>query len=66
MTYQTVAAITQSLSLVIFITLFIGVVIYALWPGNQKAFDRASRLPLENDPEPGHKPNMQRDTGGRV
>ncbi|MCH9808518.1 MAG: cbb3-type cytochrome c oxidase subunit 3 [Alphaproteobacteria bacterium] len=66
MTYQTVAAFTQSLSLLIFVSLFIGVVIYAVWPGNQKAFDRASRLPLENDPEPGREPNMHRDTGGRT
>ncbi len=66
MTYQTVAAFTQSLSLLIFFTLFIGVVIYAVWPGNQKTFDRASQLPFENDPEPSPEQKMQHDTGGRT
>lgn len=49
MTYETVAAFTQSFSLLLFFVLFIGVVIYALWPGNKKAFERASRIPLDGD-----------------
>lgn len=49
MDYETVAALTQSFALVLFFLLFIGVVIYALWPGNRKEFEKASRLPLEGD-----------------
>lgn len=49
MDYETVAALTQSLALVLFFLLFIGVVIYAVWPGNKGTFDRASQMPLEGD-----------------
>ncbi|MEQ8824644.1 MAG: cbb3-type cytochrome c oxidase subunit 3 [Filomicrobium sp.] len=62
MTYQTVAAFTQSFSTVLFFALFIGVVIYAVWPGNRKSFDYASRIPFDNDE---HDPTFTRDTGGR-
>lgn len=62
MTYQTVAAFTQSLSLLIFFGLFIGVVVYAIWPGNSKKFEEASRMPLESDE---HDPNATPGTGGR-
>lgn len=51
MSYITVAGVTQSLSLVFFMVLFIGVVIYALWPGNREEFEHAARLPLEADPD---------------
>ena len=63
MTYQTVAAFTQSFSLLLFFVLFIGVVIYALWPGNRNVFERASRMPLDSDE---HDPSTQQDTGGRT
>lgn len=49
MDYESVAAFTQSLSLLLFVGLFIGVLVYALWPGNKALFDHASRLPLQND-----------------
>lgn len=35
--------------MLIFIALFIGVLIYTFWPGNKKRFDRASRIPLDDD-----------------
>ena len=63
MTYHDVAAFTQSFSLLLFFVLFIGVVIYALWPGNRKVFERASRMPLDNDE---HDPSMQQDSGGQT
>ena len=63
MTYQTVAAFTQSFSLLLFFVLFIGVIVYALWPGNKKVFDRASRMPLDSDE---HDPDTQQHTGGRT
>lgn len=55
MTYETVVTLTQTLSMVFFILLFLGVVAYALWPGNGSKFERAARLPLE--PENNHEQN---------
>jgi cytochrome c oxidase cbb3-type subunit IV len=50
MTYEQVASITQVAALVLFVVLFVGVLIYAFWPGNKKRFEDAARLPLEQDP----------------
>ena len=52
MTYEHVASITQTAALLFFIALFVGVLIYAFWPGNKKRFDEAARIPLEKDPDP--------------
>jgi len=49
MTYDQVAPITQVAALLLFVALFIGVLIYAFWPGNKKRFEEASRLPLQKD-----------------
>lgn len=62
MTYENVAAVTQSLSTVIFFVLFLGVVVYAVWPGNRKKFEHASRIPLDSD----ENDNSQRDAGDRT
>jgi cytochrome c oxidase cbb3-type subunit 4 len=51
MTYEQVASITQVAALLLFFVLFVGVLIYAFWPGNKKRFERAARLPLEQDPD---------------
>ena len=48
MTYETIVTVTQTLSLLFFVALFIAVVAYALWPGNREKFKRAARLPLES------------------
>jgi len=61
-TYETVAGFTQSLSLILFFTLFIGVVAYAVWPGNSRKFEQASRMPLDTDE---HNETATRDIGGR-
>jgi cytochrome c oxidase cbb3-type subunit 4 len=53
MTYEQVASITQVAALLLFIALFLAVLIYTFWPGNKKRFERAARLPLEQDP--GHE-----------
>jgi cytochrome c oxidase cbb3-type subunit IV len=50
-TYEQVASITQVAALLLFVALFIGVLIYAFWPGNKKRFEEAARLPLEKDRE---------------
>lgn len=47
MSYETVVTITQTLALIFFVLLFLGVVAYALWPGNREKFKRAARLPFE-------------------
>jgi cytochrome c oxidase cbb3-type subunit 4 len=51
MTYEQVTSISQIVALLFFIALFVGVLIYAFWPGNKKQFDDAAKLPLEKDPE---------------
>ena len=50
MSYEQVASITQVAALLLFVAIFIGVLIYAFWPGNKKRFEDAARLPLEKDP----------------
>jgi cytochrome c oxidase cbb3-type subunit 4 len=52
MTYEQVASISQVAALLFFIALFVGVLVYAFWPGNKKRFEEAAKLPLEDDPEP--------------
>ena len=52
MTYEQVATISQVAALLLFVALFIGVLVYAFWPGNKKRFEEAARLPLEQDSEP--------------
>ena len=52
MTYEQVASITQVSALLLFIAMFLAVLIYTFWPGNKKRFERAARLPLEQDPDP--------------
>jgi cytochrome c oxidase cbb3-type subunit 4 len=33
----------------VFVVLFVIVVIYALWPKNRTTFERAAKLPLQDD-----------------
>jgi len=47
--YDTLRAISGTVGLIIFVSLFAGVLIYALWPKNRKKFDHASRIPLNDD-----------------
>lgn len=51
MTYEDVKGIAAMAGLLIFIALFIGVLIYAFWPGNKKRFERARNIPLDKDPD---------------
>jgi cytochrome c oxidase cbb3-type subunit 4 len=55
MSYEQVASITQVAALLLFIAFFIGVLIYAFWPGNKKRFKEAAKLPLEKDPDANHE-----------
>lgn len=49
MTHQTASAFAQSWGLVYLLVLFIAVCAYALWPRNKEKFERAARIPLEED-----------------
>ena len=49
MTYDIVATVSQVVSLLMFVGLFAGVVVYALWPANGPRFDAAQRAALDLD-----------------
>jgi cytochrome c oxidase cbb3-type subunit IV len=51
MTYEQVAGITQVAALLFFLTLFVGVAMYAFWPGNKKRFEKDAEIPLKRDPD---------------
>jgi cytochrome c oxidase cbb3-type subunit 4 len=58
MTYDIVATVSQVVSLLMFVGLFTGVVVYALWPANGPRFDAAQRSALDLD-------DIQKDKRGR-
>lgn len=39
----------DTFGLVFLVVLFLGVLGFALWPGNRRRFERAARIPLEED-----------------
>jgi len=49
MTYETLSKIVQQGGTVYFSLLFAMVCVYAFWPRNKDTFDRAARLPLDED-----------------
>jgi cbb3-type cytochrome oxidase subunit 3 len=49
MTYDTIATISQVLSLLMFIAMFAAVLVYALRPSNAPRFDMAQRRALDLD-----------------
>jgi cytochrome c oxidase cbb3-type subunit 4 len=49
MSYEQVASFTQTAALVLFMAIFVGVVIYAFWPGNKKRFEKDAQIPLQKD-----------------
>jgi cytochrome c oxidase cbb3-type subunit 4 len=51
MTYEQVASITQVAALLLFVVLFVGVLVYAFWPGNKKQFEEDAKIPLRHDPD---------------
>jgi len=52
MTYHAATVLSQTVALVLFISLFLGIIAYVFWPGNKKKFDEAAQVPLENNDEP--------------
>jgi cytochrome c oxidase cbb3-type subunit 4 len=49
LTYEKVAAFSQVASLLMFIAMFAGVVLFALWPKNGQRFEVAQRRALDLD-----------------
>ena len=49
MDHATLSAFAQSWGLLYFVLLFAGVCTYAFWPRNKAKFDRAARIPLNED-----------------
>jgi cytochrome c oxidase cbb3-type subunit IV len=47
MTYDVIAALSQVVSLLMFVAMFLAVVVYALWPGNKPRFEEAQRRALD-------------------
>ena len=47
--YEAVAAFAQQGGTLYFGLMFMGGLIYALWPRHKEAFQRLARLPLEDD-----------------
>lgn len=48
-TYQALASFAQTWGLVYFVTVFVIMLVYALWPSRKKIFDEAARMPLRED-----------------
>jgi cbb3-type cytochrome oxidase subunit 3 len=49
MTYETIATLSQVISLLMFMAMFVAVLAYALWPKNGARFERAQRRALDLD-----------------
>ena len=49
MDFQTVSAFAQTWGLVYLVALFVGVLVYALWPSSKQKFDDAAQIPLKED-----------------
>ena len=47
--YEALSSFAQTGGLIYFVLMFAGALTYALWPKNQKTFDHAARMPLDNE-----------------
>lgn len=47
--YKMLAEFAQTWGLLYFVAVFVGVLIYALWPSRQGEFEEAARMPLRED-----------------
>ena len=48
-TYKMLAEFAQTWGLIYFVSVFLVVLVYALWPSRQSQFDEAARMPLRED-----------------
>ena len=49
MSYDAFRHFADTWGLIYLMLLFAGVLVYALWPRNRKKFEKAARIPLEED-----------------
>ncbi|MTD92748.1 CcoQ/FixQ family Cbb3-type cytochrome c oxidase assembly chaperone [Hyphomicrobium sp. xq] len=49
MTHQAATVLSQTIALILFVGLFVGILAYVFWPGNKAKFDEAAELPLDDD-----------------
>ena len=47
--YNVLANFAQTWGLLYFVAIFIGILIYVMWPKNKKRFDDAANIPLRED-----------------
>jgi cytochrome c oxidase cbb3-type subunit 4 len=64
MTYSTLASFAQTWGLVLFVAFFLGVIVYAVWPGNRSRFNRAAHMPLDDSERP-LDPRTEEPSDGR-
>lgn len=64
MSYDEIRGIGGAIGLVLLFLGFVGVVAYALWPGNRRRFSRAAQIPLD-DSAPGEDRHPNDDDGAR-
>lgn len=53
--HGTVLHFAQTWGLIYFIILMAGVLIYTFWPGNKGKFERAARIPLDDEMPKGRR-----------
>lgn len=53
MTFEDAALFSNTWGLIFLVICFAVVVVYALWPSNRETFERAARLPLDEDADDG-------------
>ena len=49
MNFEQVSYFSQTWGLVYLVAVFVGVLVYALWPSSREKFENASRIPLRED-----------------
>ncbi|MGB6231034.1 MAG: cbb3-type cytochrome c oxidase subunit 3 [Litorimonas sp.] len=52
MSYDQIAHFIKIGGTVAFTTVFVGAIVYALWPRNRDKFERAAQMPLQDDDGP--------------
>jgi cytochrome c oxidase cbb3-type subunit IV len=48
-TYETLTVFARSAGTLYCFAVFLGVIVYALWPSNRDKFNKAAQLPLSED-----------------
>ena len=56
MSYDSIAHFIKIGGTVVFTAVFVGAILYALWPRNKAKFDRAAQMPLQDNDAPDMTP----------